>query len=860
MKGNKQIIKAVILTAFCLILGSCFSGWMPETSGTGTITISFNSSGAPAASRSVFPPWPPQTHGLLGKLDYVITLSSAAGSIPTFTAKSGDTISRVVNAGYWTVKIDAYLQGAQTEFSPGGERIHYASGTLGIQVIEGRDNHAPVQMFPICQECMKRPCSCSSVFNVPKSLSAGYNYTVVINADGSLWVWGRNNESQHGDGGYIDKDVPTRIGTDTNWASVSAGANHNLAIKEDGSLWAWGQNGGKLGNGSTIARATPVRIGTETDWSFVIAGGNHSVAIKTDGSLWAWGHNSSGYLGDGTTVNKNIPTRIGTETDWAYVSAGGSHTVALKTDGSLWSWGFDYLGDQSKVVPTPVDTAKDWAYVSAGNGYTTAIKTDGSLWAWGYNEDGYIGDGTIGNKRVPTRIGTETDWSSVFAGVHHTLAIKKDGSLWAWGWNGNGQLGDGTTTDRFIPTRIGNDINWSSVSAGNMHTVALKTNGSLWTWGINQYGQLGDSTNTDRHNPVQIGGSIFGLVVNWATVSAGFTYTVAIRKDGSLWAWGQNASGQLGDGTTRPKSFPSRIGNETNWLSVSAAYGGDTPTGHTVAIKTDGSLWAWGRNDGGQLGDGTNTNRNSPVRIGNDSDWVSVSAGSGYTVAKKEDGSLWAWGRYDINVPAQLGTETNWSSVSAGRGYNIAIKTDGSRWAWGTNSEGQLGDGTNLNFTYKQSPFQIGTETDWSSVSAGSFHTMAIKEDGSLWAWGRNREGQLGDGTTDSKYVPTRIGQETDWSSVSAGEAHTIAVKKDGSLWVWGLNGNGQLGDGTTDSKYVPTRIDTTTDWSFVGKFWSGTVTVAIKKDGSLWVWGRNNEGQLGDGTTTDRLVPVRIH
>jgi len=344
---------------------------------------------------------------------------------------------------------------------------------------------------------------------------------------------------------------------------------------------------------------------------------------------------------------------------------------------------------------------------------------------------------------------------------------------------------------------------YKTISAGQNHTIALKTDGSLWAWGDNNYGQLGDGTNTSSSTPIQI-----GVETGWLAISAGVDYTIGLKTDGSLWAWGQNGYGRLGDGTNTSRNTPVQIGIETDWAEISA------DLVHTIALKTDGSLWAWGNNSSGQLGDGTNTNRNTPV---------------------------------------QIGVETDWLTISVCFDHTIGLKTDGSLWAWGNNGYGQLGDGTN---TSRNTPVQIGIETDWSAISAGTYYTMALKADGSLWAWGQNGSGELGDGTNTDRNTPVQIGIETDWSAISTGWFHTIALKTDGSLWAWGDNGSGQLGDGTNTNRNTPVQIGVETDWSAISGNFS---TIALKTNGSLWAWGENGSGQLGDGTNTNRRSPVQI-
>jgi len=350
------------------------------------------------------------------------------------------------------------------------------------------------------------------------------------------------------------------------------------------------------------------------------------------------------------------------------------------------------------------------------------------------------------------------EWEHVSAGGSHTAAIGRDGSLWAWGSNSMGRIGDGAGggngCDRHSPVRIDPLQNWEYLSVGTGRTIAIDKLGNAYTWGTNWRGELGlDELDLNWMN-INYRNSPAHIMSLAGSVSVGGMHTAAIRRDGSLWTWGANWSGQVGDGTGGSGQYsdfryiPTQIGTDTNWASVSVG------SNHTAAIRTDGSLWAWGSNNSGQLGDGTTTDRNTPTRIGTDTNWAYVSAGGSRTIAIRTNGSLWSWGHDAIISPA----DTNWASVStslADSGATLAIRTDGSLWAWGRNTYGQFGNGTTNIFSTP--PTRIGTDTDWVSVSLGERHSTAIRRDGTLWAWGSNTSGQLGDGTTTNRYSPVMI-------------------------------------------------------------------------------------------------------
>jgi len=336
---------------------------------------------------------------------------------------------------------------------------------------------------------------------------------------------------------------------------------------------------------------------------------------------------------------------------------------------------------------------------------------------------------------------------------------------------------------------------------------------------------------------------------------------LALKSDGSLWSWGYNNNGQLGDGTTVNKNAPVAIASTTKWVNIaSQAYS-------SFAIKNNGTLWVWGDNSNyGQLGDGTGLDKSIPTQNGTDDKWVKVDGGFRHCVAEKSDGSLWVWGNNlegalgignfvsKINPVTTSSRQSGILNIALAANHSIALNTDGTIWSWGNNSRGQLGDGTT---TSKTSPVKIQSDTNFIAVTTGFEHVMAIQNNGTLWAWGYNNNGQLGNGTNTNSSTPIQIGTDDSWATIAAGEYHNIALKANGTLWAWGKNVNGQLGDGTVISKNSPIQIGTDNTWTSIAI--GANYSLALKADGTLWAWGVNLNGQIGDGTTSQRTSPIQI-
>jgi alpha-tubulin suppressor-like RCC1 family protein len=395
------------------------------------------------------------------------------------------------------------------------------------------------------------------------------------------------------------------------------------------------------------------------------------------------------------------------------------------------------------ALPNPITYAGRLIYVDDENRYYHAVgvnwinKLDSQIfsyenliWSWGCNGQGRLGDNTTTNSSSPVSVvGNFTDWCQISAG-DHSLGVRQNGTAWAWGAASSGQLGDNCTVSRSSPVSVvGNFTDWCQVSAGGSHSLGLRTNGSIWSWGVNIAGRLGDNTVINRSSPV----SVVGNFTDWCQVSAGTNHSLGIRINGTLWAWGNNDFGRLGDGSGISRSSPvSVVGGFTDWRQV------DGGGSHSVGLRVNGTLWAWGYNGSGRLGDNTTISKTSPVSV--------------------------------------VGGFTDWCQVSAGYFHNLGVRSDGTLWGWGGNTAGNIGDGTQ---TSRSSPVSVvGGFTNWCQVSVDRCHSLGVRTNGTVWAWGCNGVGRLGDNTTTNRSSPISvIGGITNWCQVSAGYGHNLGIR-----------------------------------------------------------------------------------
>lgn len=647
--------------------------------------------------------------------------------------------------------------------------------------------------------------------------------------------------------------------------TLAAGDGFMMALLADGSLWSWGKNEqGQLGDGTFEDRAAPFMIldGVRS----VVCGRDHTLALKNDGTVWAWGENYNSQVGSFGNASISVPRKV---FDGAKaVFAGFDSSGALKENGELMVWGV--VPGVSWQEREPLLRMEDVADCAFGNGFALILQSNGKLWGQGVNSEGQLANSSLRDTNYDESYFIMDDVVSVAAGASHSLAVTRFGVLLGWGNNNNDKitqswnLPGGENPSITAPTYIASNAIRAYASQDASYAI-LRTpptaargasaantpgaeKGTLTAWGY-----TGDINNSARGYD-DFGGLIIAEDVVCAAV---YNYSAAfVKQDGSVTVYGGNTTGQFGEG--RQNAWPANVG-------IGDVKGISAGLFHSLVVTKDGGLYTMGPNWHGIYGDGTMTSEwdfgaagEAPVKVMDGAD--SAAAGAYHSYAVMKNGDLYAWGD---NRSGQLGNgETGWGkektspvkimdgvkSVAAGYYHALAVKTDGSLWTWGYNYYGQLGDGTTVNSLTPKKLME-----DVAFVSASKNQSFAVKTDGSLLAWGENYYGQIGDGTSTAKLEPVKIMDGVKY--VYAGYNHTLAVKTDGSLFAWGANYEGQLGDGTTKAKNTPTAVMDGVAFAGAG----ASHSVAVKTDGSLLAWGGNNYGQLGDGTTQLRTAPVAV-
>jgi len=690
-------------------------------------------------------------------------------------------------------------------------------------------------------------------------------------------------------------------------SAIAAGGEHVCAVVAAGAVKCWGANGsGQLGDGTPVDyTSTPVSVSGLSGVIAIAAGGAHSCAVVAGGSVKCWGSNSHGQLGDGSTTYSSTPVSVSGLSGAVAVSASGDQTCVLLAGGSLKCWGANgsgQLGDGStadRLTPVSVSGLTGVIAVSAAGTYSCAVLMGGSVKCWGANGSGQLGDNTTTDRLTPVSVSGLSGSVSIATGDSHSCASVSDGSVKCWGANGSRQLGDNTTTDRLTPVTVFgvSPVAVWSAGVGGSFTPIVSTTGdgarsvtssttgvcTVGTFGVVSFLKLGTCTLVARvaasssykaREGVAQSFMIKGTPTAVTQISAGSGSGCVLIAGGTVKCWGNNSYGQLGDDSLTSRLTPVSVKELTRDFSlkdlsgVSSISVGD---GYACALLTGGTVKCWGKNSSGQLGDGSSTNRLTPVLVKDLSGVFAISTGQKHACALLTVGTVKCWG---FNLSGQLGDGSTGyrltpvlvkdlsgvAAISAGGSQSCALLSVGTVKCWGFNLSGQLGDGSTTN---RLTPVSVkavsgtGSLSGVSAISAGGSQTCAALNGGSAVCWGNNHSGQLGDGSKADRSRPVPVKDLSGVAAISAGGDHTCAELTGGAVKCWGSNASGQVGNGSTTDRSKPVSVQNLSGATAISS--GHAQTCALLSDSTVKCWGSNYSGELGNDSRTNSSTPVSV-
>ncbi len=671
--------------------------------------------------------------------------------------------------------------------------------------------------------------------------------------------------------------------------ALSAGASATCVLRRDGGVTCWGRNDdGELGDGTLTPRSSGVRVSGLDDAIAIAAGARHACAVRTDGTVVCWGADDSGQLGDGGGGDQLTPIAVPGVAGATAVVAGAEFSCALLADRSAVCWGDDSDGEigdgaagPTPRAPTPVMGLSGARSLSAHWQHTCAVISGGAVVCWGSNSTGQLGDGTTTDRAQPVAVPGLANVVAVATGLSHSCAMSA-GAIHCWGDDSQGQLGsnpNGATAPVLQPLLVPIVIDPIAIAVGAQHSCAVRLSGQILCWGQNSSGQLGEGSMSSLAEPVPVTGLEGGVAV-----TAGATFSCGETGDGAIFCWGDDHYGQLGTGNDVVRPLPTTVP-----ISASAVAAGGAHTcavGKAAAPDGADAFVCWGSDQAGQLGDNNEDDRSRPAPIEQPLIPASIAAGALHTCAVDASAVLWCWGRgssgqlgpdhlvdtpFPVEVTLPSGA-TQATAVADGDAHTCVLvsPTDGlggEIYCFGDNTYGELGDGT---LTSRPTPALVSLGTSGvraAAVTAGGGHSCAIDVNGEAWCWGRNDSGQLGIGaptgpaTTALQATPMLLALPGGATvrALSAGGAHTCAVDRTGGVWCWGANDRGQLGLGAAGASVATPTAVASLSTAATGVAAGGVHSCATLGDTSVWCWGGNDSGQLGDGTTIDRPLPANV-
>jgi alpha-tubulin suppressor-like RCC1 family protein len=716
------------------------------------------------------------------------------------------------------------------------------------------------------------------------AVTTGAYHTCALLTNGTLRCWGRNHQGQLGNGTYVSSSTPVAVAGLTGVAAVSGSDVHTCAVLTDGTVRCWGENAfGQLGDGSTFTSSTPVQVVGINNAVDVSVGWRHTCALLGDGTVRCWGENQFRQLGNGTTTNSTTPVAVSGISGAVGVTAGWyHHSCALLGSGTVRCWGQNDFGqfgnntttDSSTPVTMPgtgvawtssntavatINAAGQATGVSPGTTTITATDSSGSNASTTLTVSGQAGQFDLSVVRSGSGTGTVTstpagincgpDCSESYnSGTNVTLtASAASGSTFS-GWSGCNTV-SGTTC---------------SVTMNSAKTVTATFNLQAQSFTLTVT-KLGSGTGTVTSSPAGIN---CGADCS-EPYTSGTTVTLTAAAGGGSTFGGWSGCNTVSDTTcsvtmSSAKTVTATFNQSTGITTSAVSAGGE----YTCVRLSDGTVQCTGRNGFGQHGNGT---LNDSTRLGPVSGLSTVSqfiAGDEFACALLANGTAKCWGlgesgqRGDNSfstfalTPVTVNTLTGATAIAAGYGHACALLADSTMRCWGENREGQLGNGATANPGTAQ-PVIVSGISGATAITTGAYHTCALLNNGTLRCWGRNHQGQLGNGTATSSSTAVTVSGLTGVAAVSGGGVHTCAVLNDGTVRCWGENLFGQLGNGSTATSYTPVQVTGISNAVNVSVGWRHTC--ALLGDGTVRCWGENINGKLGNGTTTNSTTPVPV-
>jgi alpha-tubulin suppressor-like RCC1 family protein len=752
------------------------------------------------------------------------------------------------------------------------------------------------------------------------SIAAGFQHTCALTSSGAAWCWGNNQNGQLGDDSTSNSNQPVQVaGAGSDLQAISAGEYHSCGLDRSGGVHCWGQNEyGQLGNGLSgggdISDIPVAVIGLESGVRQVSAGGTHTCAVSQSGAAQCWGRNEDGQLGDSSFSLRSLPVGVtGLGSGVAFINSGYLHTCAVTNAGEGLCWGYDAFGQlgnsgdfSDSNVPVSI-TGLDAGVrdISANDNHTCAMLSGGGMQCWGLNSAGQLGTGNFEQKSAPVNVQGLNGLVTVVAGDIHACAINTNGGLQCWGDNVSGQLGNEDTEDSDVPVlAAGFHSGIRAMAGGADSTCVITDEGAALCWGDNTNGKLGNSSTLPSPTPVAVAGlgsgvttitvganhacavqngaaycwgngnqgqlghgvygnsddpvAVTGLGSGVKFISAGLQHSCALLDSGGVRCWGDNAPGQLGDGTNADSNVPVTPTGITNAIDMS------TGRDHTCAVLTDQTVRCWGRGTGGQLGQAVFSGSASPVTVLGLSAVVDIELGRDHSCALLEDGTARCWGD---NGTGRLGNGgggnqsvavtviglNNAHAITAGNDFSCAAISNGEVHCWGSNSSGQLGRPG----SFSNVPVAARGFNNLRMVDSGLQHTCRVNWGGAVACWGYNEYGQVGNGGFDNINDPAVVAGLGVSTAVAAGFRHSCALGEDFTVRCWGDNATGQLGQAAGGAFGSPIQVPGITEARMISAGLG--FSCAQTSNSNVQCWGVNADGQLGNGSGVDTHVPVPV-